>query len=107
MGNHLGKAAINIPPPDSVAFTVHRGMELCALLNGKFHEEQVVKRITANYVDRSREVRLRFFGENNAFGENKSIWYLLNKTMSLEQPKKIEGKEPMFILAKTRAGVFL
>ena len=82
-------------------------MELSALLNGKFHEEQVVKRITANYVDRSREVRLRFFGENNAFGENKSMWYLLNRTMSLEQPKKIEGKEPMFILAKTRAGVFL
>ena len=54
MGNHLGKAAINIRPPDSVAFTVHRGMELCALLNGKFHEEQVVKRIAAKYVDRSR-----------------------------------------------------
>ena len=54
MGNHLGKAAINIPPPDSVAFTVHRGMELCALLNGKFHEEKVVKMIMAKYVDRSR-----------------------------------------------------
>ena len=53
------------------------------------------------------EVKLRFFGENNAFGENKSFWYLLNKTMPLEQPKKIEGKEPMLILAKTRAGVFL
>ena len=88
MGNHLGKAAINIPPPDSVAFTVHRGMELCALLNGKFPEEQVVNRIMPKYVDRSRELRLRFFGENNAFGENKSIWYLLNRTMSLEQPKK-------------------
>ena len=59
-------------------------MELSALLNGTFHEEQVVNRITAKYVDRSREVRLRFFGENNAFGENKSMWYLLNRTMSLE-----------------------
>ena len=87
MGNHLGKAAINIPPPDSVAFTVHRGMELCALLNGKFHEEQVVKRITAKYVDRSREVRLRFLAKTMHFGENKSIWYLLNRTMSNNKNK--------------------
>ena len=84
MGNHLGKAAINIRPPDSVAFTVHKGMELGALLNGKFHKEQVVKRITAKYVDRSSELRLRLF-----FGENKSFWYRLNRTMSLEQQKKI------------------
>ena len=88
MGNHLGKAAINIRPQDSVAFTVHRGMELCALLNGKFHDEQVVKRITAKYFDRSRELRLRFLAKTMHFGENKSIWYLLNRTMSLEQPKK-------------------
>ena len=65
-----------------------QGMELCALLNGKFHEEQVVKRITAKYVDRSRELRLRFLAKTMHFGENKSIWYLLNRTMSLEQPKK-------------------
>ena len=74
MGNHLGKAAINIPPPDSVAFTVHRGMELCALLNGKFHEEKVVKMITAKYVDRSREVSLKFLAKTMHFGENKSIF---------------------------------
>ena len=55
MGNHLGKAAINIRPQDSVAFTVHRGMELCALLNGKFHEEQVVKRIFRTTKTRLKE----------------------------------------------------
>ena len=88
MGNHLGKAAINIRPPDSVAFTAHRGMELCALLNGKFHDEQVVKRITAKYVDRSMEVWLRFLAKTMHFGEYKFIWYLLNRTMGLEEPKK-------------------
>ena len=100
MGNHLGKAAINIRPPDSVAFTVHKGMELGALLNGKFHKEQVVKRITAKYVDRSRELRLRFFGEINAFIENKCIWYLLNRTMSTNTKRQKEKLGEMFLFTK-------